>query len=228
MSTRVLLAEDEPRVRDFIKKGLSERGMQVETVDDLDPVDSMLVTQKYDLLILDRLLKGKDSLFFVPVLKKRSPRQKILILSALSEVSQKIQGLDYGADDYLGKPFHLDELVARIRNLVRRDQVSEDPETHRLKISDLTIDLDAQKAFRGESHIDLTLKEFRLLIILAGHPHKLFSRSELLERAWDLQFDPGSNVVDVTMGRLKRKLNLPGFQPLIHPRRGVGYSLCDD
>lgn len=226
MSLRVLLAEDEPRVQRFIKHGLEQVGMQVEAFDNFSDIDAALDTQSYDVLILDRLLHSEDAVYSIPKIRKKHPEQKIVVLSALSEAIQKVQGLDYGADDYIGKPFHMEELIARLKTLARR-QISGQTErlNSRIQIYDLEIDLESQKVTREGRKIDLTLQEFKLLVALANKPEKVFTRSELLERVWDMSFDPGSNVVDVAMARLRRKINSVGAKKLISSKRGVGYSL---
>ncbi|MDB5037011.1 MAG: response regulator [Bacteriovoracaceae bacterium] len=227
MSLRILLAEDEPRVQAFVRRGLEQAGMTVETTDNIKDTESFFLTNEYDVLILDRLLKQTDSLTSIQGFKKKFPQKKILVLSALSSVSHRIQGLEKGADDYLGKPFHITELIARVKSLSRR--IADDIPTadRQIRVDDLTIDLDSHKAMRAGRNIELSFKEFRLLNILSSYPEKIFSRAELLNRVWDVNFDPESNVVDVTMGRLRRKLNFEGLQLMIHPQRGVGYSLKD-
>ena len=226
MSIKVCIAEDEQRVRLFIKKGLEQQGMAVDAFESLDEVQLALATQAYDVLILDRLMKTDDSVFTIPLLRKKFPNQRILVLSALSDVVQRIQGLEYGADDYLGKPFHMEELVSRIKSLARRNEGSK-KSSNIIEVLDFHIDLTTQKLMRGGKVIDLTPKELKLLIVLAGAPHKLFTRAELLSRAWDMNFDPESNVVDVSIGRLRRKVNLEGMKPVIHSRRGLGYSFLE-
>ncbi len=226
MSIRVLVAEDEPKVQKFIKAGLEQSGMTVECVDSLDGVEQSLSSQAYEVLILDRLLKTQDSLYSIPRLRKMSSPPKILVLSALSEVEDRVSGLDYGADDYLAKPFHVSELVARIRTLARRSETSkEEVRDSVLKSGDLQIRLDTQEVMRGQSSIQLTAKEFKILTLLARHPQKIFSKTELLDRIWGINFDPESNVVEVAMTRLRSKMNPEGSKPLIHTKRGGGYWL---
>jgi DNA-binding response OmpR family regulator len=223
---KVCVAEDEQRVRLFIKKGLEQHGMSVDAFESLDEVQMALATQKYDVLILDRLLKTEDSVFSIPMLRKKFPHQRILVLSALSDVVQRVQGLEYGADDYLGKPFHMEELISRIKSLSRRNEGAP-KSSNTIEVLDIQIDLTTQKVNRAGQAIDLTPKELKLLIVLASAPHKLFTRPDLLSRAWDMNFDPESNVVDVSVGRLRRKINLEGLKPVIHSRRGLGYSFLE-
>ncbi len=223
---KVCVAEDEQRVRVFIKKGLEQQGMSVDAFESLDEVQAALATQAYDVLVLDRLLKTEDSVFTIPMLRKKFPRQRILVLSALSDVAQRIQGLEFGADDYLGKPFHMEELITRVKTLARRHD-EQSKAGNLIEILDIQIDLTTQKVNRAGKSVDLTPKELKLLIVLASAPHKLFTRPELLSRAWDMNFDPESNVVDVSIGRLRRKINLEGLKPVIHSRRGLGYSFLE-
>ncbi len=222
MSIRVCVAEDEQRVRHFIKKGLEQQGMTVDAFESLDEVELALATQSYDVLVLDRLMKTEDSVFSIPLLRKKFPNQRILVLSALSDVVQRIQGLEYGADDYLGKPFHMEELVSRIKSLARRNE-SATKSTNIIEVLDIHIDLTTQKISRAGKLVDLTPKELKLLIVLASAPHKLFTRAELLSRAWDMNFDPESNVVDVSIGRLRRSKtchSLSARTRLLFPRSG--------
>jgi two-component system OmpR family response regulator len=200
--------------------------MSVDAFESLDEVQMALATQKYDVLILDRLLKTEDSVFSIPMLRKKFPHQRILVLSALSDVVQRVQGLEYGADDYLGKPFHMEELISRIKSLSRRNEGAP-KSSNTIEVLDIQIDLTTQKVNRAGQAIDLTPKELKLLIVLASAPHKLFTRPDLLSRAWDMNFDPESNVVDVSVGRLRRKINLEGLKPVIHSRRGLGYSFLE-
>lgn len=225
---RVLVVEDEVRVSEFIKKGLINSGMVVETVEGLDQIEGCCLNSEFDVLVLDRMLRMSDSIFSIHLIKKRYPKLKILLLSALGDVQHRIRGLELGADDYLPKPFHIAELEARIHSLARRTSdcsAEKILQTHELRVDDLVIDLESQKVVRGGESIELSSKEFKVLVILANQPERLFSRAELLNRVWSMSFDPESNVVDVTVGRLKRKLNLMGLPQFIVAKRGAGYSL---
>lgn len=225
---KILIAEDEPKVRDFVKKAVEEAGMVVDDVATVDDLLAAVRTNTYETLILDRLLKGKDSLDSLSELRKMAPQTKILMLSALSEVEDKVKGLTEGADDYLGKPFHVAELIARLRSLGRRtDGEGRAGKDTILQYESLKIDLSTQRVFRDEKRIDLSAKEFRLLCTLARHPGQVFSKMDLLDQVWDMNHFPESNVVEVTIAGLRAKID-KGHKPLIHNRRGVGYWLGEE
>ncbi len=222
---KILVAEDEGKVQKFIQQALMEAGMVVDVVAELEDLESALETHPYDILVLDRLLHGKDSLPLLPKIRKKYSELKILVLSALSEVEDRVEGLSEGADDYLGKPFHVSELVARVRALGRRE--SKETSGDRvavLQYEDLRVDLERQQVFRGTEKIDLTGKEFRLLGLLLRHPGRVFSKTVLLDQVWEMNHFPESNVVEVTVANLRNKLDR-GRNPLIFSRRGVGYWL---
>jgi two-component system copper resistance phosphate regulon response regulator CusR len=149
----------------------------------------------------------------------------ILILSALGETDEKVKGLESGADDYLTEPFHISELIARIRNLAHRMNENSQPGSKRYQFKDLTLNLENQSVRRGTELILLTSKEFKILSLLMGAPHKIFSKSELLDRVWNINQETESNVVEVAMNRLRTKINTPGHEPLGYTKRGGGYSL---
>jgi two-component system, OmpR family, response regulator len=226
MSLNVLVVEDEPKVQRFVRKALESAGMQVESIDRLDDLDAMMERVPFDIVVLDRLLGRRDSLPIVGPLKKKFPNLKILFLSALGDLDQRVAGLEMGADDYLPKPFHVTELVARVRALSRRP-AGEEALDNTVRFADLEIHLDAQEVRRSGKAISLTAKEFKLLTLLARKPQKVFSREELLDRVWGVNSDPGSNVVEVTVNRLRSKLDEGAESSLIHTKRGSGYWFGD-
>ena len=222
---RILVVEDERKVRDFIRKALEEAGMVVDDVSLLSEMKAALATSSYDAVVLDRLLNGQDTLQSLPEIRRTFPQTKILFLSALNEVEEKVRGLSDGADDYLGKPFHVVELIARLRTLTRRrHQEDKSTKDTLLLFEDLKIDLESQRVFRKEQRIDLTGKEFKILCLLARNPGQIFSKMQMIDQIWDLNHNPESNVVEVTIANLRSKID-KNFKPLIQSRRGVGYWL---
>ncbi len=225
---KVLVVEDEKKVRSFIVQALSGEGMVCDEAATVEELLASLGSGGYDLVVLDRLLGSEDSLGSIPEIRRACPSAGILVLSALSEVDEKVRGLCQGADDYLGKPFHVSELIARLRALYRRGQTSEKgAKDTEISYGDLRIDLETQRVFRGESRIELTGKEFKILCLLARHPGRVFSKAKILDEVWDINHYPESNVVEVTIANLRAKIER-GREPLIHSRRGAGYWLGEE
>jgi two-component system OmpR family response regulator len=222
---KILVVEDERKVRNFIQEALKAAGMVVDSVEDLTDLGDYLEANEYEAIVLDRMIRGQDSLNLLPEIRKKNPKTKILILSALSEVEDKVRGLSQGADDYLGKPFHVSELVARLHSITRRGETP-DSETkgNQLCCKDLLIELDSQKVCRAQKKINLTSKEYKMLTLLAKFQGRVFSKMMLLDQIWDINSFPESNVVEVTIANLRAKID-KGNEPLIHSRRGVGYWL---
>ena len=217
---RILVVEDEKKVARFLEKGLREEGYSVDVSH--DGTDGLLKAHvhDYDLLVLDVMLPGKSGLEVVRELRARESSVPVLLLTARGDQDDIVLGLDAGADDYLTKPFGFDELLARVRALLRRGG-SARPD--RLIYDDLELDRVTHKAHRGGDRLDLTPKEFQLLEFLMLNAERVVRRTELLEKVWDLQFAPMSNVIDVHVGHLRRKLRESGDDPLVHTVRGVGY-----
>lgn len=222
MSARILLAEDEPAVRHYIQKALTKLGMSIQTVGSVQDAETALLTNEFDLLILDRILSDDDAIHRLSHFRTKYPNQRVLIVSGKNKPEDKIGGLDRGADDYLAKPFHIDELIARIRSLLRRND-HRFIRDHILRVGDLELNLESKNCKRKDSSIELSAQEFKLLYLFASHPKKIFSKEEILERLWDESFDPHSNVVEAAIKRLRSKINLKGMAPLIQSKRGVGY-----
>lgn len=218
---RILVIEDDSKVADFLARGLREEGYAVDVA--YEGIDGEINAQVYDYdsLIVDIMLPGKNGIEIVRNLRKQGKKTPVLLLTARDSTDDVVRGLDAGADDYLTKPFAFDELLARLRALVRRGGASR---LDRLKYSDVELDRIQHTATRSGINLDLTPREFQLLEHFLLHPEEVVRRTELLEKVWSLQFDPGSNVVDVHVGNLRRKLRAHGA-PLIHTIRGVGYML---
>lgn len=221
---RILVVEDEKKVASFLEQGLREDGYSVDVAH--DGVDGAMKAHvyDYDLLILDVMLPGQSGYEIVHEVRKTGRTVPILMLTARDATDDVIRGLDVGADDYLTKPFKFDELLARVRALLRRGGSGR---TERLMYRDLELDRLQHVARRGGQELDLTAKEFQLLEHFLMHPEEVVRRTELLEKVWDLHFDPMSNVVDVHVGNLRRKLRRAREGALIHTVRGVGFMLRD-
>lgn len=219
----VLIVEDEIKVQNLIKQGLKTAGIDSDAAGSLEEMFVQLEESVYDAMILDRLLHGSDSLPKIAQLKKKYPSMHIIILSALSDVDEKVDGLSGGADDYLGKPFQIKELVARLHALSRRGGKSEADKNHTLKFGDIVVNLDSQSVERQGKRLDLTAKEFKLLVYLMREPGKIATKSELIDSVWELQYHPESNIVEVLVNHLRSKIDKGFDQPLIHSKRGTGY-----
>ena len=221
---RILVVEDEKRLADFIKNGLEEQNYSVDIANDGESAEYLALTNEYDLLILDILLPKKNGWEVCESLRENGLDTPIIMLSALSDVSDRIKGLDKGADDYLPKPFVIAELVARVKALLRRSYQISQPV---IKIKDLVFDTTTRTVKRDGEEIALTNKEFALLEYLILNKNKVVTRTMISEHVWDIHFDPGSNVIDVIINFLRKKIEKKGEERLIHTIRGAGYILKD-
>jgi DNA-binding response OmpR family regulator len=219
---RVLVVEDEPKTAEFICKALKEEGFAVDLAADGDNALVMLTVTAFDMAVMDVMIPGRNGLDVVRELRKRGNRMPVLLLSARGEVNEKVEGLDVGADDYLAKPFALKELVARVRALSRRGSETNAP---KLTVGGLTLDTVTRVAQRGSRKIELTNREFRLLEYLMRSPGRICGRMMIIEQVWDYHFDPGSNIVDVYVRKLREKIDAEGEPKLLHTVRGVGYLI---
>jgi DNA-binding response OmpR family regulator len=219
---RVLLVEDEDLIAAFIATALEREGLTVDRVCDGEAAVAAGVRHVYDLIILDILLPRKDGLAVCREIRAVDSTTPILMLTARGDLEDKVLGLDAGADDYLTKPFAVEELLARVRSLLRRSALLRPPP---LAAYDLTLDTESYEVTRAGERIALTGTEFRLLEHLLRHLGQVCGRRELLMAVWGYEFDPGTNLVDVFIRRLRRKLERPGAPPLLHTVRGVGYRL---
>jgi len=220
---RVLLIEDEPETRSFIARGLKEAGHLVEEADEGKEGLFLALEGKYDLMVVDRMLPGVDGLSIVEAARNAGRRAPILVLSALGEVDDRVEGLRRGGDDYLVKPFAFSELLARLEALARRGD-TEKAET-RLQVGGLEMDLLTRQVRRDGRGIELQPREFRLLEYLMRHAESVVTRTMLLEKVWGFHFDPQTNVIDVHISRLRRKIDKGFDHALLHTVRGAGYVL---
>jgi len=219
---RILLVEDEKKLAGFIRRALKEDGHAVDLCHDGDTGLHRATAEVYDAIILDLMLPGRGGLEILHALRDQGKSTPVLILTARDSVADRITGLDRGADDYLTKPFALDELRARLRALLRRGKSGV---STILKFSDLAMDLVQRMVVRGERSIELTPKEFSLLEYFLRSPRRVLTRTSIAEHVWDYNFDWQSNVVDVFVNDVRRKLEEQKESRLIHTLRGVGYVL---
>jgi two-component system, OmpR family, response regulator len=221
---KVLVVEDNESVAGFVKKGLSEAGHIVDHANNGRDGMFLGASESYDVIVMDRMLPGGiDGLGIIGALRKAGNKTPILILSALSEVDERIRGLQSGGDDYLVKPFAFGELMARLDALMRRSQVSESETT--LAVGDLTLDLLSRKVTRGERAVNVKPREFKLLEYLMRHADQVVTRTMLLENVWDYHFDPQTNVVDVHISRLRQQIDAGEERLLLKTIRNAGYML---
>jgi len=221
---KVLLVEDNERVTRFVLKGLQEAGHTVDHADNGREGMFLAASEPYDVIVMDRMLPGNiDGLAIIEALRKSGNRTPILILSALSDVDERIKGFKSGGDDYLTKPFAFGELLARLDALCRRTQGSNTQTT--LDVGDLHVDLLSRKATRGSRQIALQPQEFKLLEYLMRHAGQVVTRTMLLENVWDYHFDPQTNVVDVHISKLRQKIESDSERPLLRTVRNAGYML---
>ena len=223
-NVRILIVEDEKRVARFLRKGFEAESLAVDVAADGAEGSNLARENDYDAIVLDLMLPGKHGLEVLKEVRRAGRSTPILILSARGEVEDRVTGLNLGADDYLPKPFAFTELLARVRALMRRPG-GEAERGSELRVDDLTIDLLTRNVKRGERVIELTNKEFQVLEYLARHKNRVLSRVLIIEHIWDMQFDGGTNIVDVVINRLRRKIDDGAATPLIHTVRGVGYSM---
>ena len=227
MGRKILLIEDDRETASYIAKGLTEQGHVVDPVDDGREGLFLASDGSFDLVILDRMLPGLDGLGVLRALRAAEVATPVLILSALASVDDRIEGLDCGSDDYLVKPFAFSELIARTNALLRRTEGRGGAQVEtRLVVGDLEIDLLGRTVKRAGKAIDVKPREYRLLEYFARNAGRVITRTMLLEQVWNYHFDPGTNVIDVHVSRLRRKLE-DGFDlPMLHTVRGAGYRLA--
>jgi two-component system, OmpR family, copper resistance phosphate regulon response regulator CusR len=223
----ILVVEDEPKVASFLKTGLEESGYTADIARDGMAGLNMFETGHYNLLILDVILPGKNGLELCREIRKTDQNIPVLMLTALGTTKDKISGFDSGADDYLVKPFEFSELLARIKSLLKRTSLTED-RIRILTFQDLELNLDIFEVSRSGKKIDLTQKEFALLEYLLKNRERVISRAEIAEKVWDITFNTGTNVIDVYINFLRKKIDRDFRPKLIHTQPGFGYILKTD
>ncbi len=225
--TRILCVEDDPTTADYIAKGLGEAGFTVDIASDGRDGLFQATGANYDAIVLDRMLPGMDGLAVLSALRAANVTTPVVMLSALASIDERVKGLRAGSDDYIGKPFAFAELLARIEAVRRRATAPNgtDAPVTKLGFDDLEVDLLSRRVTRSGRKIDLQPREFRLLEFLLRHQGQVVTRTMLLEGVWDYHFDPGTNVIDVHVSRLRKKLDEGGAKPLLHTVRGASYRL---
>jgi two-component system OmpR family response regulator len=220
---KVVVAEDDRTSSDFIRKGLAQQGHSVESVFDGRDALTFCLYNSCDVLVLDRMMPGMDGLSVAKALRASGRTMPILFLTSMGDVEDRVEGLMAGGDDYLVKPFHFSELMARLTVLARRPQAAEI--STRLSVHDLELDLMAHTATRAGTRIELQAKEFAILALLMRNAGRIVTKTMLLEQVWDFNFDPQTTVVETHMSRLRTKVDKPFEVALIHTTRNTGYSI---
>jgi len=217
---KVLVVEDEKQVASLIQKGLEEQGFQVEVCHDGTDAYQLATARQYDVIVLDIMLPGRDGLSILRGLRKAKNTVPVILLTARSELDERVEGLDLGADDYLTKPFYLEELISRLHAVLRRASGNR---LSVLQAGDLTVNLITREVSRAGRPVRLTAREFGLLEYLMRSPGRVFTRTQIIEHVWGYDFDPNTNLVDVYIQRLRKKIRGESDEDLIETVRGVGY-----
>jgi DNA-binding response OmpR family regulator len=217
---RVLVVEDEKQIAGFVKKGLEEQGFVVDVCYNGDEAYTLALERPYDALVLDIMLPGRDGLSILKNLRAKKNAVPVILLTARSELDERLEGLNLGADDYLTKPFFVEELVARLHAVVRR---ASGERLTTLQSGDLSVNLITRDVRRGDRDVRLTAREFNLLEYLMRSPGRVYTRTQILEHIWGYDFDPNTNLVDVHIQRLRKKVSPEAAEALIETVRGVGY-----
>lgn len=221
-ASRILLAEDEPKLSQVLQEELTRKGFQTDVAYDGAIAEKLFRQHTYALVLLDINLPYKNGLALCKEFRELNSNVPIIMLTALGELQDKVDAFSLGADDYLVKPFHFDELLARIKVFLKRAESATEHQ-HKITVGDLEIDIDNKVVLRSGKSISLTAKEFSLLVLLAGNNGKVISKNEILEKVWDLSFDTGTNTIEVYISFLRNKLDKPFDQKLIHTKAGFGY-----
>jgi two-component system, OmpR family, copper resistance phosphate regulon response regulator CusR len=221
---RVLLVEDDPKISSFIKIGLDSHNFFVDTAYDGSIGERFALSKKYDVIVLDVVIPGISGFDLCKKIRTANNFTPVLMLTSLDSVEDKLKGFECGADDYLIKPFSFQELLARLKALTRRNRSEEQV----MKAHDLVLDTAARKVIRNGKDIDLTATEFKILELLLGNKGKVFDRMLIAEKIWGLSFNPGTNVIDVHISSLRKKIDKDFSKSLIHTKKGFGYFLSED
>ena len=222
---RILVVEDEKKVSSFIKRGLEEENYEVETASDGDEGLNLATEKLFDLIVLDWMLPKKDGLAIVKDLRSKKIMTPVLMLTAKDSLEDIVAGLDSGSDDYLTKPFAFAELLARVRALLRRSEMDRGAEIH---FADLRLDPVSHKVWRKDREIDLTAKEYGLLEYFMRNPNQVLTRTMIADHVWDYTFDSFTNIIDVYVNYLRKKIDRDADKKIIHTVRGVGYILKEE
>lgn len=224
----VLLIEDNNRISEFVVKGLEESGFSVVLAENGTDARSLIIQKAWNVILLDIMLPDIDGIELLQYTRYKKINTPILVLSALGEPDDKVKALDYGADDYLSKPFHFKELIARINALTRRAKLKYDDSADILQCSDLKLYMDKHKVERGDKEIKLTLQEFKLLKLLMENKNRVLSRTQIIDTVWGINYDTSTNVVDVYISYLRNKIDVEGYPKLIETVKGRGYVIREE
>ena len=219
---KILVVEDERKIASFIRQGLTQQGFAVDICGNGNDAFTLATTHAYDAIVLDIMLPGRDGLSILKNIRARKQTVPVILLTARTEPNERVEGLNLGADDYLTKPFYMDELIARIMAVTRR---AAGETISMLQVGDLVINLITREVRRDSRTIELTAREFNLLESFMSAPGRVFTRTQLLEKVWGYDFDPETNLVDVNIRRLRKKIDESDDAPLIETVRGVGYRI---
>ncbi len=219
---KILLVEDDRKILSFIGKGLREQGFLVDTCENGDHGYELASRQAYDVVLLDIMLPGRDGLSILKELRRNNITVPVILLTARSALDERVEGLNLGADDYIPKPFYMEDLVARIHAVSRR---ASGQQLSLVQSGDLTVNLITREVRVGTETLELTAREFSLLELLMRSPGRVYTRTQILEHVWSYDFDPQTNIVDVYIRRLRAKVDVDPARPLIETVRGVGYRI---
>ncbi|NEQ66735.1 MAG: response regulator transcription factor [Symploca sp. SIO2D2] len=219
---KILLVEDEKKISDFVSKGLKAQGFGVDLAENGEDGFYLASSQSYDAVVLDIMVPGKDGLSILKALRAKNNSVPVIVASARGELDERLEGLNLGADDYLTKPYYVDELAARLHALHRRTTGAQ---LNLKQVGDLVVDLATREVKRGEEQIELTGREFNLLEYLMRSPGRVYTRTQILEHVWGYDFDPNTNIVDVCLQRLRKKVDGGSETKLLETVRGVGYKI---